>query len=47
MKQSLSFIVGAIQIFADYANAFGDTKVLVSESHQWSLNSDQLDWKVS
>lgn len=34
-------------MFADYANAFGETKVLVSEQHQWSLNSDSLEWKVS
>ena len=39
-KQSLGFVAGAIQIFADYAHAFGNTKVLVNELHKWSLNSD-------
>ena len=47
MKKSLSFVVGAIQIVQTYAHSFGETKVLVNENHEWSLNSQKLDWTVT
>ena len=47
MKKSLSFVVGAIQIVQSYALTFGETKILVNEHREWSLNSSKLDWTVT
>lgn len=47
MRNSISFVVGAIAIVSDYAQAVKTAKIEASSLLEWSITSSTLEWNLS